>query len=113
MLKEENIRYIGIKQLKEEEKTRINELSSEYYPKIKRLVRNITSLIIHVKEYEKEGTKIKYSLHVRLIMPGKTIESCKSHDWNLAKALHKSFNGLITEIQHTFHTERGWKKKYE
>lgn len=113
MIKEENIRYVGVKELKEEEKATIDKLSSEYYSKIKRTIRNITSLIVHVKEYKKNNSKEKHSIHVRLISPGKTIESCKAHDWDLAKALHKAFNDIITEIKHTFHTERGWKKKYE
>jgi hypothetical protein len=102
---QEVIQFVGVNKLTIEDQESINKLSTEYYEKIKRSVKNITSLSIHVKCHQEDGTRRKYSLHIRLICPSKTMESNKHHDFELNRAAHKAFQALLKEIQHNFHCD--------
>ncbi len=100
----EQIQFVGVSKLEPEEQMLISKLSTENYQKIKRMLKNVTNMTVHVKCYDKEGSKKKFSLHVRVAIPTmKVIESCKSHDFDLARALHKAFNDIRTQISHRFH----------
>lgn len=101
--KEPTIQFIGVSKMETEDQLLVKELAEEYYPKIQRELNNMVSLVVHVKEYSKEGSKIKYALHTRALAPTRIFESCKSHDFDLSRALHKSFKDLLTQIQHAFH----------
>ena len=112
LVKTEMIQFIGVNKLEPEEQDAVMRLSTEYYGKIKRQLRNIMSLVVHVKEYGKDGARTKYALHTRVIAPTRIFESCKSHDWDLPRALHKSFADLLAEIKHALHTdEQGGNRK--
>lgn len=105
LVKKEIIQFIGVNKLEPAEQDAVMTLSEEYYGKIKRQIKNRMSLVVHVKTYKKQGSKVKYALHTRLIAPTRIFESCKSHDWDLSRALHKSFKDLISELKHSFHTD--------
>lgn len=109
----EVIQFVGVNELSPEEQTLVSSLSTDHYNKIKRELHNITSLVVHVKTYEKEGHRKKFSLHVRCIAPTRIFESCKSHDWDLARALHKAFEDIRREIGHALHNDTSRKKGYE
>ena len=100
----EQIQYIGLEQLNEEEKSTLNKLSTEYYEKIKRTLKNETTIIVHIKEHKKVGNRKKYSLHIRVQAPTKPFDSEKA-DWELAKVIHESFKDLERQIQHRLHTD--------
>ncbi len=102
----ELIQFIGVSELTPEEQAMVSKLSTEHYEKLSRILKNnIENMTVHVKGYAKEGEKKKYSLHVRVKIPSSAvIESCKSHDFDLARALHKSFDDLRAQIEHRFHT---------
>ena len=97
----EQIQYIVVSELKKEEQAIINDLCTEYYPKIKRILQNDLTLKVRVKSYNKGG-KSKYSIHCHAEAPTKEFESEKA-DWDLARTLHKVFNALMAEIEHAFH----------
>ena len=101
-MEEEQIQFIGVNELNEEEQAVVNTLSTEYYDKIKRSLKNLTSMVVHIKLYKKEGSQKKYSIHVRVIAPTKMIESDKAADWDLARTLHKAFKNIEREIEHIF-----------
>lgn len=101
-MKEEIIQFIGVKDLKPEEQEMVKILSAEYYGKIKRSLKNLTSMAIHIKTHHNEGTKKKFSIHVRVIAPTRMIESDKASDWDLARTLHKAFKNIEREIEHIF-----------
>ncbi|MBW2997585.1 hypothetical protein KY349_04560 [Candidatus Woesearchaeota archaeon] len=112
----EPIQFIGLNELEDVDQQMVQTLATQYYDKIQRALKNLTSLVIHIKRYEKEGHRQKYSIHVRVIAPTKVFESSKSPEaatWDLASALHNAFKNLVRQIQHEFHGERGWKKDYE
>ncbi len=103
----EMIQFVGVSELAPEEQALVSRLSTEHYEKIKRMIPNIENMTVHIKQYENAGDnkKKKYSLHVRIKVPSASIiESCKSHDFDLARALHKSFDDIRAQIEHKFHT---------
>ncbi|MBW2969460.1 hypothetical protein KY315_01055 [Candidatus Woesearchaeota archaeon] len=103
-MEQEIIQFVGVKDLEPMEQETVQRLTTENYEKIKRALKNITSLKVHVKMYKKEGEQKKFSMHVQAIYPGGTIESNKSHDFELPKALHQAFADVLVQIEHKFHT---------
>ena len=109
----EVIQFIGVSDLEPMEQETVNRLTTESYEKIKRDMKNITNMVVHVKLHEKEGSRKKYSIHVRAICPTGTLESCKAHDFELPRALHKAFNDIREQIKHKFHSDTNREKAYE
>lgn len=101
----ELIQFVGVNKLDAEQQALVSKLSTESFEKFTRLLKNIEQMIVHIKSYEQEGKRKKFSLHVRLKAPTMAvIESCKSHDFDLARALHKAFDDIRAQIEHKFHT---------
>ena len=98
----EQIKIIGIKELDDKEVETVNRLAGEYYNKIQRAIKNVTSFVIHIKSYEKTGKRKKYSVSLNVVAPTRTFDS-KAADWELAKALHMTFNKVERMIEHRFH----------
>jgi len=85
----------------EEERELIKTLSNEYYPKIQRCLRNITSISLHVKQHSKGGKRKKSDIRVKVISPTRMFGAQES-DWDLARTLHRVFKNVIREIEHYF-----------
>lgn len=100
----ESIEIIDIKLLNGKEREIAKKLLNEYYSKIQRLIKTPLSLKVHIKEYEKEGRRKKYSINVEAMGAGKEFNS-SSWDWDFARALHKSMTKIENEITHKFHVE--------
>ena len=96
----EVIQFVGISDLSAENQEIINKISSEEFVKIKRLLEDIVSFVVHIKVYSKNGSKAKFALHIRVISPIRDFESCKSHDWDLTRVLRESFEDLHRQIEH-------------
>ncbi len=110
---EEVIQFIGVRELEPEEQQVVSNLSTEYYQKLKRSVKNFTSLAVHVKTHNKGGAKKKFSVHIRLIAPTHIIESRKAAaDWDLARTLHKAFKNIENEVKDKLHTDDQRPKTY-
>ena len=92
----------GTELLEEKEKQITNKIIDEYYPKIQRQFKNLTSLTINFKGYKKQGKNKKYSINIKAIAPTKIFEANAS-DWNLTRTLHKVMNKLKAEIEHKLH----------
>lgn len=99
----ERIKLKGEELLNEEEKKIVNKLLEGYYPKIERIAKNDLLLRAHIKEYDQDGKKKKYSINAEAIFSGKTLSS-SSYDFDLARAIHKAMIKLENEIEHKFHT---------
>ncbi len=98
----EKIKIIGIKELDDKEVKTVNRLAKEYYNKIQRAIKNITSIVMHVKTYNVTGKRKQYEINVKVMAPTKSFDS-KATDWELAKALHMAFNKVERMIEHRFH----------
>jgi len=101
----EVIQFIGVSDLLAEEQAVIHQLTTEHYEKIKRKLHNVTNMSVHVKCYQKEGDRKKYSLHVRVNAPTKEFNSSNADDWELPRVLHKAFEDIEHQIQHRMHTD--------
>ncbi|MBW3005129.1 hypothetical protein KY310_04825 [Candidatus Woesearchaeota archaeon] len=112
-MEQEIIQFIGVSDLEPMEQEAVQRLTTESYGKIKRDLKNITSLKVHVKTYKKEGEQKKFSLHVQAVYPGGTISSNKAHDFELPRAIHKAFNDIKEQIHHKLHTDTNREKAYE
>ena len=106
------IQYIGLGNIGPSERRILDTLSSEYYDKIQRSLKNITSVVIQIKVHSKNNSKKKWSINMRVIAPTRIIESDNAVDWDFARTLHKSFNQILQELEHTFRSkDQPWKRK--
>ena len=92
----------GIDILTEEEKKLSDKLLNEYFPKIQRQIKNIIVLKVHIKEYEKEGKRKKYSINIKVINSTDVFEA-NAHDWDFARTMHKVLKKIENEIEDRFH----------
>ena len=109
----EVIQFTGLKELDSLAQGRVKEISAFYYDKIKRSLKSITTLKVHIKVYKKEGSRKKYSVHVKAIAPTKIFVSTKAADWDIARVMHKAFQDIEREILHRLKTDSQHKKPYE
>lgn len=102
MANNENILAVGINILTEEEKNTVYNLLDKYHKKIQRNFDNPVFIDFHVKEYNRDGKKKKFSLHVRLHGATGDLESDYS-DWDLSKTSHKVMEKMYNELKHKFY----------
>lgn len=101
----EKIQFIGLKELEKVDQEMVRTLAAEYYGKIQRELKNITSLVVHLKRQKEEGHRHRFEVTVRAVAPTRVFESHKSPEaakWDLASAMHNAFKGLERQIQHAF-----------
>ena len=103
--KDEIIRFVGVNELSAGEQEIIKKLTTENYLKIKRDLQDITNLVVHVKFYAGEGSRKKYSMHVRVAASKHNFESTNADDWEIHTALHKAFEEIKSQIHHKLHTD--------
>jgi hypothetical protein len=96
--------FAGLSELGQIEQDAFNTLSTKYLEKIKRIIYNISSIHMHIKQYKKTDSAPKYSLHIKVSIPGKVFEVEKT-DWDISKVIHLCFEALINEIQHYLGSE--------
>lgn len=100
----EPIQVIGTNLLNDDEKDIANKLANEYYKKIFRDLKNVTSITVHIKAHTKGGKRKKFDLRVKVIAPTRIFEAQES-DWDLARTFHKVFRNIKREIEHKLHTD--------
>ena len=96
-----NINLIG-PDLKEEDKRAIYKILENDLKKVIRMV-EIEEIDVHVKVYNKQGGKRKFSAHLRASISEKVFESDDS-DWDLNKVLHSAINKLKNELEKKLHS---------
>ena len=104
----EVLQFVGLKDLEPEEQDVVQSLSTEYFGKIKREVHNVTNIIVHVKAAGKvpgAQKRKRYSVKVRSLSPGLSLESSKSDDYELPRAVHQTFEDILTQIKHRLRTD--------
>lgn len=103
--KPEVIQFVGVSDLSAEEQATIQSITTEQFEKIKRELHNLTNMTVHVKCYEKDGSRKKYSMHVKVMAPTHLFDSSNADDWELPRALRKAFDDILHQIQHRMHTD--------
>jgi len=110
---QEVLQFVGLRDLSPEEQDTVNRLSTEYYEKVKRAAKNLTNVKVHIKCYQKEGAKKKFSVHIHVSIPSHAIiESCKSHDFELAKSIHSAFQDVQEQMRKKLRTDEQRPKSY-
>ncbi len=99
----ELIQIKGIKNLIDEEKKLFNKLLNEYYPKIQRKLKNIIFLEVHIKKYEKDGKRKKYTINIKVV-DGANVFEANAHNWDFARTMHKVLKKIENEIESRFHS---------
>lgn len=109
------IKYSGLKNLDDEEQIILKSIVEKEYPKIQRLIKNVSDIIVNIKTMKKE-TRKRFIISMRLEAPTKifTIKSKdteKGGDWDLAKATHKAVDALYFEVKHRLKSDtEPWKR---
>ena len=101
------IQFVGLKDLEVDEQDTVQSISTENYGKIKRELHNITDVIVHVKTAGKvpgAEKRKRYSVNIRALSPGFSLESSKSDDYELPRALHSAFADILAQISHKLKT---------
>ena len=99
----------GLEILNENEKKDFETVLGKYYEKIERKLKDISSIVFHLKEYNRQGTRKKFSIHAKIVYSGKFFEA-DSFDWDLKRTIHKLFRKMEEEIEHKFHLSDKRKK---
>jgi len=101
-----NIQFIGLHEVKNlEDYNKIQEIAAKNYDELSKRIDNIAGLSIHIKVYNKEGRKQKYSVHAKIATPGQLFVSGKSRSrsyWNAKEAVEEALNHLKREIFSSF-----------
>lgn len=101
----EVIQFVGVSDLKVQEQETVQSLAEEYYDKIKRQLNNVTNLTVHVKCYEKDGARKKFSINVKVSAPTMVFTSDRADDWELPRAVHEAFQSVQAQINHKLHSD--------
>ncbi len=117
---QEMIQFVGLKDLSPFDQGIVQNLTAKYFGQLKRYTKNLTSLVIHVKAYEKKTAKgmektrgkKKYAVHIKVSVPTKTFASTKAVDWDLNRVIHQAFKNVEGEIVHRFKDDVSYKKPY-
>ncbi|MBD3260025.1 hypothetical protein GF371_05370 [Candidatus Woesearchaeota archaeon] len=113
------IQYYGLEDLSAIDQATVKKISADYHKKIQRSLGKQTSLKVHIKTHDTEGKKRKYSVVLTAVAADRTFTSHLA-DWDINRALHKTFKYLDREILKKKRPEdvgiggksqRGWPKK--
>jgi len=109
-----NVQFVGLNILDPADQRQIKQIIHDHYIEIERELKQITSLRIHFKEYEKGGRK-KYS--VQLLINAKThpITVNKMYSpvqWDPVAIVHKLIKKARQEIIHIYKTDTTRPKAY-
>ncbi len=103
-MEHELIQYMNLKELTPPQLDILNNLSTDYHSKLKRVLNNLVGLKIHVKCHSKEGSKKRFDVHILVISPMKAkLVSSKAWDYDFARAVHKAFKDIQSQAEHAIH----------
>jgi len=97
-----DVQYKGLKNLDSLEIKEVKNLCENEFKKIKRELRSQTAkMFIDIHKQEKDGKRKKFSFHIRILNPS-IVLTAKHSDFQIMKALHRSFDNLKTEVNKKF-----------
>lgn len=106
-----NIKFVGLNNLQLEayQKYNLKKISSNESFKLQREIHNEFSLVIHIKEYQKDGSRQKYAVNLRVEFPGKVV-AVSQDDWDPETALRKTFDNAKNKLKKKFKGDSSRKK---
>ncbi|MBI2146713.1 CBS domain-containing protein [Candidatus Woesearchaeota archaeon] len=110
-----NIQFIGLNKvdLEPAQKYSIQKIVSNEALKLQRKIHHTQfELVVHLKEYEKDGTQHKYSVSLRVEFPGQIITSTED-DWDVETALRKALENAQNVAEKKFHSVKARERRRE
>jgi CBS domain-containing protein len=109
-----NIKFVGLTKTKlvPHQRYNLRKIASNEAFKLQRKIKNEMNFVIHIKEYEKDGTQRKYSINLRIESPGRII-TVNQDDWDFETALRKTFNNAKNKVRKMYRGDSSWDKAYE
>ena len=95
------VKLSGFHEVDEIDKDRITNNCNKFFLKHNRKLKNIEFIELRLKDYQKSGTRRKFSVHSTLGYSG-TVMTSKAFDWSLAKAVDSSLKKMESEINRKF-----------
>lgn len=97
------INFVGLEQtmLKERQKKHLKEIASYEANKLQRLIDSQFNLTLLIKEFDKESKKQRYSIGMKVVYPGKVLNSERSQrdTWDVKSALKKAFDSVKNNLE--------------
>ncbi len=93
-----NYRFIGIEHIPEMARAGVERLLETHSAKICKHMKESAEIVLHCKEYSKDGTKHKYSIHGRIEAPGIGIVSAQAVNWEPKNAVHEVLLQLERQV---------------
>lgn len=110
-----NIRFVGLNDvgLVPYQKALVQKIASNEAFKLQReLQEEVFSLIVHIKNYTKSGRECKYSVSLRVDVPGQNI-AVTQYDWRIETALRKTFDNAKNALKRKLKSEKTRKKVFD
>jgi ribosome-associated translation inhibitor RaiA len=95
------VKLSGFQEINEIEKEKIKSNCLKFCEKQNRKLKNVEFIEMHLKGYEREGLRKKFSVHSVLGFSG-TMLTSKAVEWNLIKAVDSSLKKIEAEINRRF-----------
>lgn len=98
-----NIKFIGLQdlKLKSYEKYNVTKIVSNQAFKLQRALHNQFSLVMHLKEYQKDGNRQKYAINLRVEFPGRIV-TVSEDDWDIETAVRKTLDNAKNKLKKNF-----------
>ena len=106
---DDHITILRFDELSSVEQGITRQLAARLYSRVEHYAQD-PLLIVEVKKQEKDGKVVKYAVHSRVRAPT-IIASVRQADWDLARALHKTFENLLNELEHKYKKVSRQKKR--
>ncbi|MBW2977397.1 hypothetical protein KY331_00985 [Candidatus Woesearchaeota archaeon] len=112
-IERKNVQFVGLSILESADQKQIKQIIHDHYIEIERELKQITSLKLHFKQYEKGGRK-KYSVQLLINAKTRPITVNKVYSpvqWDPVAAVHLIIDKAKREISHKFHTDDSYQKE--
>ncbi|MDP3989881.1 MAG: CBS domain-containing protein [archaeon] len=98
-----NIKFVGLKELDwhSYDVTALKKIAGNEAFKLQRALKNDFDLVIHMKEYQKDAKKHKYSVHMKVEFPGRIV-TVSQDDWDWKTAVRKTFANAKNKVGKQF-----------
>jgi ribosome-associated translation inhibitor RaiA len=91
-------KFIGIEHIPEGAREQVEKLLVTHSEKMNSHTQEPVEVILHCKEYSKDGSKHKYSIHGRVEGPGFNAINAESVNWDPKNAVHDVLMQLERQI---------------
>jgi len=104
------INYKRLDKLDDFEIALVHKISEREFGKVKRNLAN-ASLVVDIKKINREGRRAAYEVKARVDAPSLVLHG-EHTDWELQRALHRTFDNLKNEIERKFNKKKvKWPKR--